>query len=155
MQRCPNCNYILVLLSSRRKYKCAKCSGLFPQKEIEDKTFRDWNERQRTLDRQSKKRVKLSQEEKDKKAEIWRENNRDKLRAKDRENWHNGIRKAYLKEHYHKNLDASRLRKRILYYRLRQKELTLQMLENKQEGAYNINSFISPPTSVLSYQLLS
>jgi DNA-directed RNA polymerase subunit RPC12/RpoP len=37
--RCPNCNYSLVLLERRAKYKCALCSKLFPQKEVDDKEF--------------------------------------------------------------------------------------------------------------------
>ncbi len=39
MSRCPNCNYTLVLLEHRRKYKCPKCSGLYTQREIETKEF--------------------------------------------------------------------------------------------------------------------
>lgn len=34
MSRCPNCNYELVYLQHRRKYKCPKCSKLFSEKEI-------------------------------------------------------------------------------------------------------------------------
>lgn len=47
MPRCPNCFYSLVLLEHRRKYKCPKCSGLFPQKLIEDKEFVTWNKKRR------------------------------------------------------------------------------------------------------------
>ena len=45
MPRCPNCSYMLVLLKERNRYKCAKCSGLFSQKKIEDKDFREQNRR--------------------------------------------------------------------------------------------------------------
>mgnify|MGYP001560531309 CR=1 FL=1 len=79
------------MLSHRGKYKCAKCGKLFLQKEINDKTFRQWNVKQRELDmhnvelenkqrkdnlaerrtflgfrglfKEKKQRVKLSQEE--------------------------------------------------------------------------------------------
>jgi DNA-directed RNA polymerase subunit RPC12/RpoP len=47
MPKCPNCFYTLVLLEHRRKYKCAKCSSLFQQREIEDKEFREWNKKRR------------------------------------------------------------------------------------------------------------
>ena len=49
--RCPNCSYVLVLLSNRWKYKCSKCGRLFYQREAEDKTFRDWNKKQREMDK--------------------------------------------------------------------------------------------------------
>ena len=48
--QCPNCNYSLVLLTNRGKYKCSLCSGLFPQMEIENKNFREWNKRQKEVD---------------------------------------------------------------------------------------------------------
>ena len=40
MARCIKCNYLLVLLPKRSKYKCAKCSSLFPQREIDNRKFR-------------------------------------------------------------------------------------------------------------------
>ncbi|MFH1592199.1 MAG: hypothetical protein ABIB47_02430 [Candidatus Woesearchaeota archaeon] len=51
IQSCPNCNYVLVLLERRLKYKCALCSKLYPKKEIENRNFRIWNEKQRDLDK--------------------------------------------------------------------------------------------------------
>ncbi len=53
MPRCPHCHYILALLEERHKYKCSKCSKLFPQKAIELQEFRKWNEWQRKLDRKT------------------------------------------------------------------------------------------------------
>ena len=50
MPTCQNCGYELVLLSSKPKYKCALCSRLYPQKEVETKAFREWNKKQRELD---------------------------------------------------------------------------------------------------------
>lgn len=50
MSCCPNCSYKLVLLSSRPKYKCALCSGLYPEKEIEVKEFQKLNKRLRIED---------------------------------------------------------------------------------------------------------
>ena len=45
MPSCPNCSYKLVLLSSRSKYKCALCSKLYPEKEIEVREFQELNKR--------------------------------------------------------------------------------------------------------------
>jgi len=89
IERCPNCSYILVLIQRRRKYKCAKCSRLFLQKEIEDKTFREWNKREKRLDTENIKiekrpRNRLSEEEIKRRAKEghkkWREKNKEKLK---------------------------------------------------------------------------
>ncbi len=61
MPKCFNCNYELVLLSSRPKYKCAICSKLYPKKEVEAKEFRRWNESQREKD---KKGIELKHKKK-------------------------------------------------------------------------------------------
>src|SRR3989344_7352780 len=50
MPTCQNCGYELVLLSSRPKYKCALCSKLYQQREVEIKAFREWNKKQREND---------------------------------------------------------------------------------------------------------
>ena len=50
MPRCPKCSYKLVLLSNRPKYKCALCSKLYPEKEIELRDFLEWNKQQRTIE---------------------------------------------------------------------------------------------------------
>ncbi|MBI2110212.1 hypothetical protein HYT51_00320 [Candidatus Woesearchaeota archaeon] len=49
MSICQNCNYELVLLSHRQKYKCSLCSKLYSKKEIKNREFREWNKRQRDL----------------------------------------------------------------------------------------------------------
>ena len=53
MPRCPHCNYALVLLEQRRKYKCPKCSRLHSQKEIDDKEFVEFNKRERQKDKEA------------------------------------------------------------------------------------------------------
>ena len=93
MARCIKCSYLLVLLPKRNKYKCSKCGSLFPQREIDNKEFREWDKRQRLLDlekiKQEKKprikrkpRIKLSEEERKRRAresaKRWRKNNREK-----------------------------------------------------------------------------
>ncbi len=161
MLRCPNCSYKLVLLLRRRKYKCAKCSKLFSQKKIDYAEFRRLNKLQKELDKQSlkqKKRQKLLGQAKKERAKIiarrWKAKNREKIRASDRERWHNGKRKEYTKQYYRNDLERSRLQKRILYYRLRQKELADAMLENRFNRAYTnkINRLV--PTFVLCELLL-
>jgi len=51
MPRCENCGFILVLLKSRPRYKCAKCSRSYLQKYIEAKEFMESNIKQRLLDK--------------------------------------------------------------------------------------------------------
>ena len=50
MPTCPNCSYKLVMLSSRPKYKCALCSKLYPEKEIEVREFQELNKRLKLKD---------------------------------------------------------------------------------------------------------
>jgi len=56
MPRCANCNYELVLLEYRRKYKCAKCGRLFLQSEIDTKDFREQNKKEREQSRKQYKK---------------------------------------------------------------------------------------------------
>ena len=90
MDTCPNCSYKLVLLPNRLKYKCALCSRLFPQKYIENREFRIWNQKQRELDIENfkvsirpKQRFKLSEEERrliaKESAKRWKMKNRDRI----------------------------------------------------------------------------
>jgi len=61
MPICQKCGYELVLLS-RGKYKCALCSRLYPQRDVETKTFREWNIRQRENDIYNLKLEKIQKE---------------------------------------------------------------------------------------------
>ena len=93
------CSFKLVLLPYRPRYKCAKCGRLFSQKEIENKSFRQWNEKERELDihnlklehsqrnaivderksligfrllfNEKKRKIKLSEEEKKRRRKIY------------------------------------------------------------------------------------
>jgi len=87
MARCTKCSYLLVLLPKRNKYKCSKCSSLFPQKDIENKEFRAWNKSQRLQDVENikpekKPRIKLSEEKRKlrakESAKKWKQNNLEK-----------------------------------------------------------------------------
>jgi len=49
--RCPKCSGLATLLERRRKYRCDICSKIFYKKEIEDYTFKIWNQRMRINDK--------------------------------------------------------------------------------------------------------
>ncbi len=124
MPRCPNCFYELVLFEKRRRYKCAKCSKLFPKREIEDKEFVEWNKKRKKELKDNLKRKKLSEEEKKKRArEVrrrWRLNHpiidREKFRARQR-------------EYYSKNKDELNTKKREYWARNRE-----HLLEKRREN---------------------
>ena len=137
--RCPNCNYILVLLSNRRKYKCSKCSRLFPQGEIDAREFRRCNERQRQQDIENleikNRKPKLTEEERKQKDREYRtlyyEKNKDKIKNYVRE-WRNNNkerRNRSVKEYRSKTIEQARLRDRLGRLRQMQKELALQKLK--------------------------
>ena len=172
MPRCPNCQYILVLLEHRRKYKCAKCSRLYSQKFIEDKEFREYNKRQRKSDKenlksQRKQRAKLSDEERKLRATDYRlkhktayrihsqnfyEENKDKILANKKIYRHNSKVKynEWRKIYRAKDKERVRLLTRISFWRNKQKELALDMLENGLYEAYNFNLDNSLLTFLLS-----
>ncbi len=161
IHHCPKCFYELVLLDKRAKYKCAKCSNLYLQKFIENKSFRIWNERQRILVKEEYERLKkslikvrpqLSDEEKKERAIIFRKKyyEENKLKVKELyDNWRKENREYYnqkVKERYWKNIEKSRYRVKLKNLRKQQKILALQMLENLQEKPSNDEILISFPT---------
>jgi len=175
MSRCPNCNYELVLLQHRRKYKCAKCGKLFAQKEIETKEFQEWNKRQREEEkerikkelRQSKEKPKLSKEEKlAKSREVqrkFREENREEYNQTKREYW--ASNKEHLQQKRRENYNKQKakilaqqalyrqnhkIEVRIKYLRDAQKELALRIFENRLNNAYNSILGSCLPTILLS-----
>ena len=180
MIRCIKCSYFLVLLPRRNKYKCSKCSSLFPQKEIDNKEFREWNGRQRLQDIENikperKPRVKLSEEERKLRAKEfaknWRENNKERCselseihyeKNKDKILARKKIYRQEIKDkdrirrkdYRYQQIDRTRQLARIHWWRQKQKALALRELKNMEEKAYNSNIFISPPTSV-PYHLLA
>jgi len=158
IHRCLNCNYLLVLLERRRKFKCAKCGRLFLQKSIEDKSFRRWNAKQRELDehnlklekRELKQRTKLSPEERELKAKEsnkkWRLNNKEKCRELSEKSYYKNRNKIlsnkkiyrqlskdknnnWRKEYRKKNVDKTRILGRIHYFRRQQSKLALNYLK--------------------------
>ncbi len=145
MPRCLHCFYILILLERRRKYKCAKCSRLWSQKLIENREFRKWNKCQREEERKSlfparnkkargiplaerralmafrllfnERRKVLTPEERREKKQAYRIASRQQYYA-----WRAQYRNV--------NREQVRLLTRIGFWRQRQKELALEMLEN-------------------------
>ncbi|MFH1591971.1 MAG: hypothetical protein ABIB47_01240 [Candidatus Woesearchaeota archaeon] len=180
MARCIKCNYLLVLLPKRNKYKCSKCGSLFPQSDIDNKEFRSWNKRQRLEDIENikparKPRVKLSDDERKRRtkesAKKWRENNNKRCRELSEKNYYKNRdkilarKKEYRqeikdkdrirrKEYRHQQINRTRQLARIHWWRQKQKALALRELKNMEEKACNANIFISPPT-ILHYHLLT
>ncbi|MBI2106561.1 hypothetical protein HYT57_01120 [Candidatus Woesearchaeota archaeon] len=132
MARCIKCNYLLVLLPKRNKYKCPRCSSLFPEKEIDNKEFRIYNQRQRDIDREELEfEIKQYKEEKLKRRlerqkklqkKLWRQNNNEHYRE-------------WKKQHRLKQIEKIRQQDRIQFWRKQQKALVLQRLENEQYKA--------------------
>src|SRR3989344_3211520 len=151
MPRCPNCSYKLVLLSSRPKYKCALCSKLYPEKEIEVKEFQEFNKRRRIED--------AERFEKEYKEHLLRirevKKNREILNAKARLKRQANPEPEGLKNRNHrvKNRDTMRTYGMIQHYRTKQKTLALQYLEKEDFKPSNEHMFHSVPTFALSYLL--
>lgn len=151
MPRCPKCNYILVLLEKRRKYKCAKCGNLYFKKIIEDAEFKESNKKQRQIDRKeyikeknSENRKRHYQEYKEKYREYNRryaKENRDKLNK-------------YCREYRMKNREEYNRKTRERYYRKKQKISALKMLENRDYKGCSPSFQSSLPTCSLSELLI-
>ena len=136
MQRCPNCSYKLVLLSSRLKYKCSLCSKLFPQKEIDNKEFREWNKFQRQLDLETLKlkKLKLTKEEKLQKRKLYYKNNKEKLKELQRR-WMEKNREFYNKikrNYWNRKTEQLNVKRRERYNK--KKEMVLNYQERWQQN---------------------
>jgi len=162
IHRCQKCNYLLVLLEKRGKFKCAKCGKLFPQKEVEDESFRRWNQKMKEKNENDLKlasrKPKLTEEEKklrdmeyrkkyyeQNKEKIkesslkWRDKNREKYLADRRDFWANNKdrlnakrRREWIQNH-DKNLQEDRIRK------LRKKQVKLALNKIKAD----LNKYVS------------
>jgi hypothetical protein len=139
------------LLQHRNKYKCAKCGRLFSQKFIEDKEFRDWNQRQRESDKEAlkpKKRVKLSEEERRERIKVcqsrWVERNRKRRNTQVRKAWAENPKKhrKYKILQRKRNPEGFKLMDRILYLRKEQKKLAVQLLcrDDDSESLNNLQT---------------
>jgi hypothetical protein len=161
MARCLNCGFSLVLLSNRRKYKCAKCSKLFNQKEIDGKEFIVWNKAQNELDKETskqefekewedlkkvKEQIELLFNGSSKKNDVEIINLKTRLRRKE------NLELYRRKEKIWRNKNPKMLKTywRIHYYRKKQKELTLHYLGNSGYGGSEGDIFRSVPTNLHS-----
>ncbi len=101
MSRCLNCNYKLVLLERRHKFKCPKCSSLFTEEEIKLEEFckrnkKIRNEEKEEIEKELQKIIrvenkKLTEEEMYERKiaiqGIWREKHREAYNKYKREYW--------------------------------------------------------------------
>ena len=171
MNTCQNCGYELVPLSNRLEYKCALCSKLYPQKEIESRTFRIWNKKQKELDlhdwklylkglKELTKKPKLTEEERKLKAREYRKKfyskNKEKeilrvtkYRQENREK-HN----EYIRQWRKKTKSIRLLQGRMFQYRNRMRLLTLQHLKSQAYKASNNQINFYPPTISLTQLLI-
>jgi hypothetical protein len=112
MHRCLKCNYQLVFLEKRHKYKCAKCSSLFTEEEIKLEEFKKYNKEKR-----EEEEVRIEEEGKEeRKAERKRRLNERRLNGRklktDNPN--------YGKEYYQKNKE--RITKQLREYYIEHRE---------------------------------
>ena len=180
MPQCPNCSYKLVLLQHRRKYKCAKCSRLFLQKEIESEEFQRFNQLQRQLTKEqfvenfgkqwleykkqhqkprkprTSKKPKLSKEQLLKNRRKYHNKNKNKINSRRRLRYkENNQYNLQRKDRRNKNIELTRLQSRIDYWKNKQKLLADRLLKNRLYTASNTQIVHSVPTFLLCEQLLS
>lgn len=175
MPKCPNCYYELVLLEHRAKYKCAKCGELFPQLEIDSKEFREQNKKERQESRkqwhressqnQHARKVipkiidELNNPKPKKTKERYYDEHRDTI-IQQKKSYRLSLSDQQKKEQNekrkvrrYKNIDATRLKGRINYWKQQQKALAVQFFENEPYTAYNTQSQGFLATYSLSYLL--
>ena len=170
MARCPNCNYALVLLSHRRKYKCAKCGKLFWQKEIDVKEFQEFNKRERKNDKEKvlgktdkSKQIKLSRFMRKENQRAYRENHREEYNTEKREYWASNHEHLLVKRRENYQMQKAKIlaqqalyrqnhktEVRIKYLRDAQKELALKIFESRLNNAYNLQLQQLLPAILLS-----
>ena len=176
MPRCPHCNYTLVLLEHRRKYKCPRCSRLYPQKEIDTKDFVEYNKRERKSDKEALTEKKGKQKpltDFEKKQgrlayqKNWRNNHPDYYSEKCKEYYNKNKEKILvskkefrkkngkalkerLKSWKNKKIEEIRALDRISKWRRKQKELAQHFFEFEVIKPYNAEFEDRFPTLSLS-----
>ena len=158
MARCIKCGFSLVLLSNRRKYKCAKCSRLFNQKEIDNKEFQNWNKNQRELDNHNlnlkitQKRQELSPDERKlrarESAKKWRLKNKDKIQEY-KQNYRKRNKEKYnleMQKYRNKHKEQTKFDNSLANLRRKQKMITLQFFENSKYNSLTTKSQKVLPT---------
>jgi hypothetical protein len=154
MPKCPNCFYELTLLERRRKYKCSKCSRLFPQQEIDNKEFIEFNKREKQKDKeeleneikQKKEQARLEKEQNKPTPEVmhqkilgynrnYREKNRELYNERKRVYW--AKNKIHLTEKRKENYNRQKLRilsKQVLYRQNHKIEIRIKHLRDTQKA---------------------
>lgn len=166
--RCPNCNFTLVLLEKRIKYKCPKCSKLYSKLEIDAKNFRKYNkvEREKSRKQYSKESNQNSQAKKiipkiiedlnkprpQKTLDKYYRKNKAKIFAQRKAfrlaNWQMLNERARLARK--KNIVKKRFDVRLAMLRTKQRRLALEFLKNGVFTAYKPNLDNSLPIMLLS-----
>ena len=131
MSRCPNCSYLLVLIERRSKYKCAKCSRLWLQKLIDDRDFKEFNKKQRNLDKKEAEKER---------AKEWQKNNKDKIRKYyyNNKEKYSEARKIY----YRKNKEKFAKKRLTELIRIKKREhylLNKQKINETNNKYYSLN----------------
>jgi len=151
MARCLKCNYGLVLLEKKGRYKCAKCGSLFLEKEINEIEFQKFNQRERKRDieefskikRPKKPRKKMSEEERKRKSreecKRYYKKNREEILAKRRKYWakKKEDKNQKRKEKRHANIDDTRQQGRLQHWKKRQKLLAEDNAEFVEKSLSN------------------
>ena len=150
MAVCPNCSFVLVVLPKRRRYKCAKCSRLYPERFVDNREFRRYNQIQRgstieetesyfeeiwkafklltqTVREKPKPRKKLSEEERKQRAREYRKKNRARILL---------LKKKYREKH--KDKINSRERQRRIKIRAHLRTASRKIWHEKKD-IYNKN----------------
>lgn len=130
MAKCLNCNYTLVLLEHRRKYKCAKCGKLFSQTEIDNKEFVEWNKERRAEEKRKlknelhKEYIKKNKEKFKKTQKKWTDKNRKKLNEYQREYYKKNSEKikAQQKERHAKKKDEINAKRRSVSEQVKEQQ---------------------------------
>lgn len=115
MARCTKCNYLLVLLPKRNKYKCAKCSSLFPEREIDNREFRNYNQRQKEFDKEALE-LEIKQQKEDglrKRLERQKKLSAKEKRPKLTEEERNQKKREYDRKYYYQHRDDKILQKKL------------------------------------------
>jgi len=174
MPKCTNCSYTLNLHPTSRRYKCSKCKNIFPQREIDEKEFHEFNkkERQKMLTQmfretlgnryttasddgkgirewarqQSKKAIEKKEKETEKYAEYY-DKNKERILARRRYLYKSGqVFKNEIKPSKSHTVDEIKVINRIKQWRNKQKLLALKTFSEGLYTGYKGNIASNLPT---------
>ena len=147
MSRCLKCNYELTFLERRHKFKCAKCSSIFPEKEIKLAEFKKYNNSERKREKSESKRAvnrkkskKYYQRNKEKERERARKNywkHREEILEKRKEEGKREKQNETRKVRRNNNLELTRINGMIDYWKGKQKSIA----ESRVNSFFEENPF--------------